>query len=211
MIARHRDPDHPDDASRYVPAHLVDHGRTIATIAASGCTHILSISSVGSLRTDLPVGSVVVPDDFYAPQVNPTSFADVRGHRVPGFDADFRNLVARTWHAHDQDRTGGPPMVDGGVYAQTTGPRFETPAEVRALARVADVVGMTVAAECILAGEAGLAYAAVCVVDNLGNGLDPAGALTLDEYERGKAANRNRLVRVVTGVIADLTEVNGER
>ena len=46
------------------------------------------------------------------------------------------------------------------MYAQTLGPRFETPAEVRALARVADMVGMTIAAEAVLAGEAALAYAA---------------------------------------------------
>jgi 5'-methylthioadenosine phosphorylase len=79
------------------------------------------------------------------------------------------------------------------VYAQTRGPRFETPAEVRALTRVADLVGMTVASECILTSEVGLPYAAICVVDNLANGLGDA-PLTLDEFRAGVAANRDRLV-----------------
>jgi 5'-methylthioadenosine phosphorylase len=73
----------------------------------------------------------------------------------------------------------------GGVYAQTIGPRFETPAEVRALAELADMVGMTLAAETVLAGEAALAYTAVCSVDNLANGISDK-ALTVDEYRRGR-------------------------
>ena len=52
---------------------------------------------------------------------------------------------------------------------------------MRALAQVGDLVGMTIAAECILSKEVGLAYAAVCVVDNLANGLDQ-NPLTIDEF-----------------------------
>ena len=59
---------------------------------------------------------------------------------------------------------------------------------MRALARVGDLVGMTIAAECILAKEVGIAYAAVCVVDNLANGLD-AEPLTIEEFQ---AAVRRR-------------------
>ena len=39
------------------------------------------------------------------------------------------------------------------------------------MAAHADVVGMTIASECIVAAELGLAYAAICVVDNLANGI----------------------------------------
>ena len=79
----------------------------------------------------------------------------------------------------------GTELEDGGVYAQTLGPRFETPAEVKALAEHADMVGMTLAAETVLAGEAALAYAAVCTIDNLANGVADK-ALTVDEYRRGR-------------------------
>ena len=78
---------------------------------------------------------------------------------------------------------------DGGVYWQTIGPRFETPAEIRLIAAHADVVGMTIASECVVAGELGLAYAALCVVDNLANGLG-AGRSTVAELEADRSANR---------------------
>ena len=42
------------------------------------------------------------------------------------------------------------PVVDGGVYVETRGPRFETPAEIRWLATLGDIVGMTAASEATL-------------------------------------------------------------
>ena len=85
----------------------------------------------------------------------------------------------------------------------TSGPRFETPAEIRLLATFADVVGMTVAGEAVAASEAGLAYAAVCIVDNLANGVGD-GHLTLEEFEAGKRANHAMLVSTLAGAIPDL-------
>ena len=99
---------------------------------------------------------------------------------MPGFDDDWRRVVISAWDSLTEAK-----LEDGGIYAQTLGPRFETPAEVRALAEVADMVGMTIAAEAVLAGEAALAYAAVCTIDNWANGvLDKR--LTIDEYRRGR-------------------------
>ena len=202
VMRRHADPDRPDDPAGFIPAHRVDHHRTMTALRDAGVTHVVSVNSVGSLRTDLPVGTVVIPDDFYAPTIAPSFFDDARGHRVPGFDTPWRAQVIAAWQAH-----AAAPAVSTGTYAHTSGPRFETPAEVRALAQVADIVGMTVGAECILAGEADLAYAAVCMVDNLGNGLDPDGTLTLAAYEAGKAANHAELARVVAAVINDLAPI----
>jgi 5'-methylthioadenosine phosphorylase len=191
VLRRHR---HPDTAELHVPAHRIDHHRNVAALCAAGCDRVLALGSVGSLR-GWPVGSMVAPYDFYAPQVNPTFHDDSAGHSVPGFDTAWRDLVLATW-----ERTAGSSLLDGGVYAQTTGPRFETPAEVRALAVHADIVGMTLAAELILAGEAGLAYAAVCVVDNLANGLT-SEQLTLEDFHAGAEANRNQLVADLKAVV----------
>ncbi len=61
----------------------------------------------------------------------------------------------------------------------------------------ADLVGMTIASECVIAGELGLEYAALCMVDNLANGL-AEGELSVAEIEadrliqRGQAARRHR-------------------
>jgi 5'-methylthioadenosine phosphorylase len=180
------------------PPHRLDDHRTIAALCAAGCDRVLALSSVGGLQRQ-SVGTLLVPDDFLAPTAFPTYFDDARGHRVPGFDAAWRSTVLETWRA-----VTTTAVVDGGVYAQTPGPRFETPAEVRVLAASADVVGMTVATECILAGEAGLAYAAVCVVDNLANGLDDQ-PLSVEAYRAAVDANRTVLLADLARVLPALT------
>ena len=75
-------------------------------------------------------------------------------------------------------------LRDGGVYWQAPGPRLETRAEIGLIAAHADVIGMTVASECIVAGELGLAYAAICMVDNLANGVAGLSDLTLEDWTR---------------------------
>ena len=77
-------------------------------------------------------------------------FDDMRGHSIPGFDEPWRQALLSAWRA-----ATATPIVDGGVYVQMNGPRFETPAEIRFLATIGDVVGMTIAAECIVAKEVG--------------------------------------------------------
>ena len=180
---------------RYVRAHEIDHRANLLALRDAGCDRVLGLSSTGSLRVDWPVGTVVAPDDFYAPQVNVTIHDDAGSHTVPSFDGVWRARVIETWAAH-----AATPIIDGGVYTQTRGPRFETPAEVRALARIGDLVGMTIAAECILSKEVGLAYAAVCVVDNLANGLD-AEPLTIGQFQAAVAANRAALLRDLDTVV----------
>lgn len=183
---------------RSTPAHRIDHGANMAAIEHLGCERVLAVASSGSLRRDWPVGTVVLPDDFFAPWVAPSRYDDTRGHTVPGFDMRWRARVRDTWR--DVATT---PIIDGGVYVQTSGPRFETPAEIRFLSTVGDLVGMTVASECVLAKEFGLAYATVCMIDNMANGLDDV-ALSLDEFQRGVASNRDQLVADVRRLVRQL-------
>ena len=180
---------------RYAAAHAVDHRANLRALAELGCDRVLAISSVGSLRAELGVGTFVAPDDFIALHLGLSYFDDDPGHRVPAFDREWRACVVDAWGGR-----AGVELRDGGVYWQTIGPRFETPAEIRLLATHADVVGMTVASECVLAGELGLAYAAVCVVDNLANGVGDR-PLTLEEFEQGKAANQGRLLDALAAVM----------
>jgi 5'-methylthioadenosine phosphorylase len=171
----------------YVLPHRIDHPANLRALAEAGCDRVLAVSSVGSLDADVGVGSVVCPDDFIALTATVTTFEDPRGHMPAGFDAEWRGRVLAAWEAR-----GAGPLRDGGVYWQTDGPRFETPAEIRLLAAHADLVGMTIASECVVACELGLAYAAVCVVDNLANGV--AGRpLSPTELERDRERNAERL------------------
>jgi 5'-methylthioadenosine phosphorylase len=96
-------------------------------------------------------------------------------------------------------------LLDGGVYWESIGPRFETPAEIRMIAQHADVIGMTIASECVIAGELGLRYAAVCIVDNLANGVGE-GELTVEEFEAGRARNRERLGAAVAAIVPELSQ-----
>ena len=149
----------------FVLPHQIDHAANLKPLVDQGCDRVLAIASVGSLRVDLPVGSLVCPDDFIALHVSDSIFADARAHSAPSFAAHWRAELLAAW------AEGAEAPIDGGVYWQTIGPRFETPAEIRMIAPHADVVGMTLGAECVIAGELGLEYAAICVVDNLANGL----------------------------------------
>ena len=188
------------DVADYVLPHEIDHVANLRAIAEQGCDRVLAIASVGSLTTDLGVGSLVCPDDFIALHLGYSVFGDQRAHTAPSFDARWREEVIEAWGA------GGEAPHDGGVYWQAIGPRFETPAEIRLMAAHADVVGMTVATECIVAGELGLDYAAVCMVDNLANGLGE-GELSVVEMEADRLTNAEKLREGLARVLPRLGAV----
>jgi len=167
----------------YILPHRIDHVANMRTLAEQECDRVLAIASVGSLRADLGVGSFICPDDFIALHLGLTALADARAHRVPEFDPAWRSRLLSAW-----GETSATELRDGGFYWQAIGPRFETPAEIALMAAHADVVGMTIASECIVAGELGLAYAAVCVVDNLANGVGDE-PLSVEQLERARRAN----------------------
>ena len=192
VLQRHRA--EPNDG--YTLPHRIDHVANMRALADAGCDRVLAIGSVGSLDPALAVGSFLCPDDFIALQLGLSAFDDARGHAVPGFDPAWRETVASAWVA------AGAPELRGGVYWQTIGPRFETPAEIRMIAAHADVVGMTIASECIVAGELGLPYAAICLVDNLANGVGEG--LSLEELERDREGNRARLHEALAAVLPAL-------
>lgn len=187
---------HGGDAYRL--PHAIDHAANLRSLLEAGCDRALAICSVGSLDAGVGVGSFVCPHDFIALQVTVTAFEDSRGHSMPGFDQGWRGRVLAAWEA-----AGLEPLRDGGVYWQTNGPRFETPAEIGLIAAHADLVGMTMASECVVAGELGLPYAAICVVDNLANGI-AARPLSPAELERDRERNATRLRDALDAVLPEL-------
>ena len=182
-------------ADAFVLPDRIDHAANLRSLVEAGCERVLAICSVGSLDAGLAVGSFVCPHDFIALQVTVTIFDDPRGHATAGFDPAWRGEVLAAWEGSEAG-----PLRDGGVYWQTNGPRFETPAEIGLIAAHADLVGMTLASECIVAGELGLPYAAVCVVDNLANGIggQPLSPAELEGHrERNAARLRDSLAAVL--------------
>lgn len=192
FLQRHRQPD-------YVLAPYLDHHAYAHALAVAGCDRVLALGSCGGLHRTLPPGTTLVLDDFISFAPRPESrFVDGRAVSVPGFDVEWRTRVVTTWNAH-----AATPARDGGVYWQTTGPRFETPAEIRVLAAFADVVGMTIGSESVAHRERGLAYAAVCVVDNYASGVADS-PLTVAEFEAGAAANVAALTATLRRVVPEL-------
>ena len=175
------------EASAYVLPHRIDHVANLRALADAGCDRALALGSVGALKPELGPGTFVCLDDFIALDADPvTALEGPDAHRVPGFDAGWREEVLTAFAQAD------PALRDGGVYWQARGPRLETPAEIRLAATHADVIGMTIATECVVAGELGIRYAAVCVVDNFANGVSDT-ELSMDELERHRAGNRATL------------------
>jgi 5'-methylthioadenosine phosphorylase len=189
-LNRHGDP--------YTLPHQIDHAANIRRLVDEGCDRVLAICSVGGLQPQLGPGTFVCPDDFIALDTSLTTLEGLAAHRVPGFDPGWRGRVIEAWGSEAQ-----PPLIDGGVYWHALGPRLETPAEIRLIARDADVIGMTMAAECVVAGELGLAYAAICAVVNYANGVGEE-PLTIAEVEEGAALMRSALGEALAAVLPTL-------
>jgi 5'-methylthioadenosine phosphorylase len=182
----------------YVLPHEIDHAATMRYLVELGCDRVLAMSSVGGLIAELGPGTILCPDDFIALDADtPTSLDGPAAHSVPGFDPGWRGEVLGALAA------AGIDAIGEGVYWQVRGPRLETRAEVRLISAHADVVGMTVASECVVAAEAGLRYAAICVVDNHANGIAET-ELTLLEIERNRDAQRGTVATMLAAILPRL-------
>jgi 5'-methylthioadenosine phosphorylase len=195
IVQRHRGSD-----GAFVLPHAIDHEANLQPLVEQGCDRVLAIGSVGSLHPELGVGGLVCPDDFIALNLGDSIYDDVRAHSAPGFAPRWRAEVIAAWSE------GGQTPRDGGVYWQARGPRFETPAEIRLMAAHASVVGMTIASECVVAGELGLDYAALCVVDNLANGL-ATEPVSVEAMEADRLVNAERLREGLAAVLPRLGAV----
>ncbi|HWN73566.1 MAG TPA: MTAP family purine nucleoside phosphorylase [Solirubrobacterales bacterium] len=189
-----------DGDGAFVLPHAIDHEANLRPLVEQGCDRVLAFGSVGSLHPELGVGSLICPSDFIALNLGDSIYDDARAHSAPGFTPRWREAVITAWSE------GGQAPHDGGVYWQARGPRFETPAEIRLMAAHADVVGMTIASECVVAGELGLDYAALCVVDNLANGL-AAEPVSTEAMEADRLVNAERLREGLAAVLPRLGAV----
>lgn len=136
------------------------------------------------------------------PSLDPGSLMAIRGHlKVIGSGA-WRTLAAGTalsspYSPRLLGRLGG---LLAGVYAALTGPSYETPAEIRAMAACgADAVGMSTALEAEAAAALGMEVAAISCVTNRAAGLS---AEVLDHKE--VLVNAKLAVGRLGGLIAEL-------
>ncbi len=147
-----------------LPPHRVNFKAYFQALADYGVKKIISFNSVGSLKKSVKVPSFLIPHDFISLNGNLTFFNDKIVHTTPVFSQELRELLIKICCQINLS------IYKKGIYLQTTGPRFETAAEIKMFSQFADVVGMTLASEVILAAESDMAIAAISSVDNYGNG-----------------------------------------
>ena len=167
----------------------------IHALKSLGCTDVLSVSAVGSLKEELPPGTFVVVDQFID-----RTFAREKSFFGPG-------LVAHVSMAHpvcprlsklaaDAGRAVGAKVVEGGTYLVMEGPQFSTRAESELYRSWGcSVIGMTNMPEAKLAREAELPYASVSMVTDYDCWREDEGhvevsqiiACLLDNAARAKA------------------------
>jgi 5'-deoxy-5'-methylthioadenosine phosphorylase len=161
FLARHGD-------GHTLAPHEVNYRANVWALKESGATEIVSVATVGGIAERAGPGMLMVPDQIidYTWGRASTYF---EGRFVPVKHVDFTEPYSQPLREKllAAARTCGEPVLEGGVYATTQGPRLETAAEIERLARDgADIVGMTAMPEAALARELGLAYAAIAVVAN---------------------------------------------
>lgn len=156
-------------------AHYYERGRAdemkgaIETLARIGCETLLQTNAAGSLRLDMPPGSVMaITDHINFTGVNPLFGESGDGRFVDMVDAYDPRLVAQMLAVARSANI----LCHEGVYIWFSGPSFETPAEIRAARTLgADAVGMSTAPETILARRVGLRCAAVSLMTNYAAGV----------------------------------------
>ena len=147
-----------------IPPSGLNFRANIHALKALGCTDILSVSAVGSLREALHPGMFVVVDQFID-----RTFAREKSFFGEGLVAhvSMAHPVCRrlSYLAFRAARAAGADAVDGGTYLVMEGPQFSTKAESELYRQWGcDVIGMTNMPEAKLAREAELPYASVAMV-----------------------------------------------
>ena len=110
------------------------------------------------------------------------------------YDSNLRSQI-RVW-AKDSDIS-----LHEGVYLATTGPCYETPAEIRAFASIgADAVGMSTVPEAIIARQLGLRIIGLSCITNLAAGLSES-PLSHDEVSQTADKVKNIFARLLAGSV----------
>lgn len=169
----------------------VVHG--VRTAAATGAKTVVLTNGCGGLNEAWAPGTPVLISDH----INLTAVSPLEGATF----VDLTNLYSQRLRAVAREVD---PSLDEGVYAQFTGPHYETPAEVQYAKRIgADLVGMSTALEAIAARAAGLEVFGISLVTNLAAGISPTPLSHAEVIASGQAAGP-RISRLLADIIAKL-------
>jgi 5'-methylthioadenosine phosphorylase len=180
-----------------LPPSDINARANIDALKRAGCTDLISLSAVGSLREDHAPGDFVVVDQFID-----RTFARRKSFFGPGLVAHVsmaEPVCPRLSSlAHAAAKAAGARVAPRGTYLAMEGPQFSTKAE-SALYRAwgCDVIGMTAMPEAKLAREAELPYAAVAMVTDYDCWHETAEAVEVSHILAVLSANAGKAKALV--------------
>ncbi len=190
------------------PPHRINYRANIWALWKLGVERIVATATVGALHgRGATVGDIVLVDQFL-------DFTSGRSQTF--FDGPGVTHVDLTHpYCPSLRRQLACILPDfdlriryGGCYVCTQGPRYESAAEVRTLARLGgDVVGMTGMPEVALAREAGICYATAALITNWGAGLS-SRPLQHQEVVSGMKSRRARFTAALEHLIGASMEAD---
>jgi len=167
--------------NKKIPPHNINYRANIQALKSCNIENIISIFTVGSMKKTILTGDFVIPNDFidFTKSRCLTYFENDRVHIDMNnpFCPSLRKLLIESCKIVDYKK-----IHNRGVYLTTEGPRLETSSEINLFSNYADIVGMTLVPEIILAREQNMCYAALCVVCNMAAGLQ--NELKTDEISK---------------------------
>lgn len=187
-------------------AHYYEHGDAAAmrpaleVLAGIGVTTLVLTNAAGSLKAEMPPGSVMLIEDHINFSGASPLIGEATDKRFVGmseaYDLDLRSGLVKAAEKLDV-------VLHKGVYMWFSGPSFETPAEIRmARSLGADAVGMSTVPEVILARFLGLKVAACSVITNLGAGM-AAGELSHEETKDMAPVGGAQLAKLLAQFLHD--------
>jgi len=156
----------------------------VRALAAFGIRDLLLTNAAGGINKKFHAGDfMVLTDHINLMGANPLRGAPHFVDLTRVYDARLSALLFRAGKSCNL-------RLQRGVYLAVSGPSYETPAEIRAFARLgADAVGMSTVPEAIVARQCGLNVAAVSCITNLAAGISQeklSHAEVLETVERVK-------------------------
>jgi len=157
-----------------------------------GLHTVILTNAAGGISHSYRIGDLVLLSDHinalgFNPLVGPNEprFATRPGTGLRFFDMTEAYSRRLRVLAHEAARAEGF-VLEEGVYLATTGPSFETPAEIRAFRALgADLVGMSTVPETIVARHSGLEVLGISCVTNLAAGISATQLSHQEVFEAG--------------------------
>lgn len=146
--------------------------RPIRLMKMLGAETLILTNAAGGIRSDFSPGDIMLLTDHISSFVSSPLVGeniDSFGSRFPDMSEVYSKMLQGI--AYNCAEELGITLKKG-VYLQTTGPNYETPAEIRAFASLgADAVGMSTAVESMAAVHMGMNVCALSLITNLAAGL----------------------------------------